>query len=73
MEHESIQMLVDTEKTNCSNCKLWLPYKVPEAVLNHPMMNPNNIGELKACNGKYGFGITGVTFYCTKHELKKDK
>lgn len=66
-------MIVDTDKTNCGNCKYCQEYIAPQAVLEHPQMNKENIGKLKACVGKFGFGIIGPTFYCTKHELQKGK
>lgn len=66
---KSKQMIIDTEKTNCSNCQYYEKYKTPESILNHPKIT--NPGQLMACNGKYGFGIVGPTFYCTKHTLKR--
>ncbi len=62
-------MIIDTEKTNCTNCQYYEKYKTPIEILKHPIMT--NPGELMACNGINGFGIIGPTFYCTKHTLKK--
>lgn len=66
-------MIIDTEKTNCLNCQFYQEYKTPETVLNHPQINRDNVGRLMACNGVKGFGIVGVGFYCTKHEMKKGR
>ncbi len=63
-------MIIDTEKTNYSNCVFYQEYKTPTAVLEHPQINKDNVGKLMACNGVKGFGIVGETFYCTKHTLK---
>ena len=62
-------MIIDTEKTNCSNCQFYQEYKTPQEVL-AVLTNP---GKLMACNGVKGFGIVGPTFYCTKHEYLKSK
>ena len=62
-------MIIDTSKTNCQNCQYYEKYKTPKTILEPPMINYP--GPLMACNGKYGFGIIGPTFYCTKHTLKK--
>lgn len=62
-------MIIDTEKTNCTNCQYYEPYKTPTAILEHPQIS--NPGPLMACNGVKGFGIVGLTFYCTKHTLKR--
>lgn len=64
-------MLVDTDKTNCSNCQFYEVYKTPQAIIEHPQIQ--NPGVLYACNGVKGFGIIGPTFYCTKHTLKWKK
>jgi hypothetical protein len=60
-------MIVDTEKTNCSNCIYLKPFKPSKEVLEH-LKNP---GPLYACNGVDGFGIVGEKFYCTNHTKKK--
>ena len=62
-------MIIDTEKTNCSNCQFYQEYKTPQEVLDI-LGNP---GKLMACNGVKGFGIVGLTFYCTKHTLLRKK
>lgn len=64
-------MIIDTEKTNCTNCQYYEVYKTPKEVLEHPMIS--NPGVLYACNGVKGFGIVGPTFYCTKHTLLRKK
>lgn len=62
-------MIIDTEKTNCTNCQYYEVYKTPKAVTDI-LHNP---GQLMACNGVKGFGIVGPTFYCTKHTLIRKK
>jgi len=60
-------MIIDTDKTNCSNCMYYEKYKTPDTIL-EILQNP---GPLMACNGVKGFGIVGPTFYCTKHTFNK--
>lgn len=62
-------MIIDTEKTNCTNCQYYEVYKTPKEITDI-LSNP---GELMACNGVKGFGIIGPTFYCTKHTLVRKK
>ena len=62
-------MIIDTEKTNCTNCQYYEVYKTPQEIKDI-LLNP---GKLMACNGVKGFGIVGPTFYCTKHTLLRKK
>ena len=62
-------MIIDTEKTNCTNSQYYEVYKTPQEIKDI-LQNP---GKLMACNGVKGFGIVGPTFYCTKHTPAKRK
>ena len=46
-------MIIDTEKTNCTNCQYYEVYKTPQEIKDI-LLNP---GKLMACNGVKGFGI----------------
>ena len=61
-------MIIDTDKHNCGNCKMWITVK-PK--IDHPQITTP--ATLTKCSADNGCNITGPKFYCANHQLDKGK